>query len=68
MNPINVVVGNSVKMSIQYLDQNGTPMNVTPVPDSPHSGATLTPLLAIWPKLQTVAPLKKPSSALVATP
>lgn len=35
MNPVNVVVGDTVNFTIAYFDQNGNPMNTTPTPDSP---------------------------------
>jgi hypothetical protein len=35
MNPLNVVVGDTVGFAIAYFDQNGNPMVTTPTPDSP---------------------------------
>lgn len=35
MNTVTVTVGHQVNCAIEYLDQNGNPMLVTPTPDSP---------------------------------
>jgi hypothetical protein len=43
MNPVTVNVGHTVSMSIEYLDANGNPMLVTPVPDSAPTWTDTTP-------------------------
>src|ERR1700686_915625 len=47
--PVTVSVGHKVNCSLVFLDQNGNPMLVAPVPDSPPAWSNSTPATETLP-------------------